>query len=392
MHIDVVTTYFYPVTAGIETNILETYAVLAQLGWSITIHTTASTLDEKNILPSQEVIRGMQVIRYREHLFGFSPILDYTTTGMICLHNFNIFPHLTILVIAFCHRLIKSRHYGIFLTPHGGFTPEWPLFPWLTRSIKRLYHQTVGRLLIGSVVDGIRAISKWENQELIKFGLRPSKIILIENGLDPVAKLNHSKLASSKIKGLTQRLGNYIIAIGRISPIKNYETIVKAISLINSNINLVIIGPTQDLSYQDTLIEQAHDLNISNRVHFLGVVRGSDKYYLIQKSKVFIHMARWESFCNVVYEAMCLGKTCIVANNTALSSLVDHRVTGIVTPTYDSDKLAETIKLFTNNTKASLRKVILNNLRAKKFPIWEETAIKMDNTYRSILERYEKNN
>lgn len=392
MHIDVITKYFYPVTAGIETNILETYAVLAQSGWSITIHTTSSTLDEKNILPGREVIRGIQVIRYPEHLFGFSPILDYVGSDMICLHNFNIFPHLTILVKALYHRLIKSKRYGIFLTPHGGFTPEWTMFTPTSRFVKHLYHQTIGLFLLNHVVDGIRAISKWERDELTKFGVHPANIKLIENGLDPVAKLDHAKLSTPKITKLIHQLGKYIIAIGRISPIKNYETIIRAISKIDQEINLVILGPVQDQSYQNSLIKLAHDLGVGKRLHFLGVIKGSDKYYLIQKSLALVHMAQWESFCNVVYEAMSLGKTCIVADNTALSSLVDHRITGIVTPTYNSDKLAKAIKQFTSNTKTSLRKVILTNLRVKNFPIWNETAMKMDTTYRSIVERYEKNN
>ena len=36
----VITRYFYPVAAGIETNILETYSILASRGWDITIHTS----------------------------------------------------------------------------------------------------------------------------------------------------------------------------------------------------------------------------------------------------------------------------------------------------------------------------------------------------------------
>ena len=36
-HIDVITKYFVPVVAGIETNILETYSVLVQKGWKVLI-------------------------------------------------------------------------------------------------------------------------------------------------------------------------------------------------------------------------------------------------------------------------------------------------------------------------------------------------------------------
>ena len=38
--IHVITKYFYPVAAGIETNILETYSVLVKKGWDVTVHTS----------------------------------------------------------------------------------------------------------------------------------------------------------------------------------------------------------------------------------------------------------------------------------------------------------------------------------------------------------------
>ena len=37
--IDIVVKYFYPVTAGIETNIMETYRFLVENGWDVTLHT-----------------------------------------------------------------------------------------------------------------------------------------------------------------------------------------------------------------------------------------------------------------------------------------------------------------------------------------------------------------
>src|SRR5436305_1512737 len=44
----VIVKYFYPVTAGIETNTLETYSVLAEKGWNVTVHTSTDTPVEKN--------------------------------------------------------------------------------------------------------------------------------------------------------------------------------------------------------------------------------------------------------------------------------------------------------------------------------------------------------
>ncbi len=390
-HIDVITKYFYPVTAGIESNIIETYSVLAKMGWSVTVHTTKSTLNEVNILRSNEMNRGIKIMRYPSHYFGFTPIIDYRKTNLICLHNFDIFPHLFILLRATFHQLTSTKSYGIFLTPHGGFTPEWPTFSLLSRVLKWLYHSTFGLIMINQMTDGVRAISNWEKQALAKVCIKSRKIVLIENGLDPSARLPHSSLVSPKIKHLTHDLKTYIISIGRIAPIKNYETIIKAISLIPSKLKLVIIGPVQNEKYRASLEHLARKLSVSDRVIFLGVIRGSDKYYLVTQALLFIHMAKWESFCNVVYEAMSLGKICVVADNTALSSLIKNNKTGISTPTFDSVKLAHILTSIHKGKSTKIIKIIQTNLHTMHFPSWTETAKAMHYTYLQIVQSYAKN-
>ena len=137
--IDVVVKYFFPVIAGIETNVLETYSVLAKKGWEVTIHTSKDIYKKKNVLSSEEVIRGLRVRRYPFSGFGFFPDIDWRNADLVCLHNFDIFPHLRIFIHSLVLKIIKKKKFALVLTPHGGFSLDtvWSIFPWWKRIIKR---------------------------------------------------------------------------------------------------------------------------------------------------------------------------------------------------------------------------------------------------------------
>lgn len=387
-NINVITTFFYPVAAGIETNILETYSELVKNGWNITVHTTKNTLTEQNTLSSYEVVRGIKVYRYHKSLLGFVPHIDYQNTSLISLHNFNIFPHLYIYMNSLIHKITMRKNYGIFVVPHGGYTPEWPIFNPLTIFLKQTYHKTIGRFMLNYLSDGIRVISVWEQNELIKVGINPSKITLIPNGLDKEALQNHEKYAISKIKKLAKHWGKYILSMGRVAVIKNYETSIRALAESSTKFKLVIVGPVQSNVYLQELRQLASDLGVGQRVIFAGVMRGSDKYYLVNHATAFLHMAKWESFCNVVYEAMSQHKLCIVADNTALTSLVDNQRTGLTTSTLDDSKLGNLLSQLESGSLDGVISKIGKNLERKDFPTWEITAIEMEKIFNRIIKQY----
>jgi len=384
-HLDVISKYFYPVSAGIETNILETYSQLANLGWTVTVHTTTDTLHQPNCLSESDEVRGIKIRRYHQSFGGFLPKLRFDESSLICLHNFNIWPHSLIYLIIWFRKIIGLKSSKIFLTPHGGFTPEWPTFSFISRILKGFYHHSFGIWFINSQTNFVRAISKWEQTELIRSGVTPEKIILIQNGLDKAALLNHQKLASLDIKLQIKNLGRYFVAVGRLAEIKNYETMIKAISLIKKSPKLVIIGPQQDEAYLAGLKKLAEKLNVAEKIKFIGPLKGSDKYLMVKQAICQIHMARWESFCNVVYEAKSLGQICLVANNTALASLISHNVDGILTETFDEVELSKKLSFMASNTALKLRTKIKNNLSQEAFPSWDVTAALMSQYYLRLV-------
>lgn len=379
--IEVITKYFYPVTAGIETNILETYSVLAKKGWDITIHASRNTYLEKNSLSEKEKIRGLTVRRYtfESEIKGYMPDIDWENTGVVALHNFNV-SHLRILIKIFLLKLQGRKKFKLIITPHGGFNPEWRVFNFPTRILKFAYQYTIGNWLANFTSDGFRAVSVWEKEEMIKKGINPGKIEIISNGLEDEAFMNVEKLASVRVRRVVKQYGKYIIQIGRIYPIKNYETVIKALPLIPKDVNYLIIGPEEkSLQYKEKLLKLAIQLDVADRVKFLGVIRGVDKYYLIRHAKAMVHMAIWESFCNVVHEAMSQGTVCIVANNTALPLLIKNRKNGYLVDTKDYKTLAKTIsRVLSDKYKKEIKNIKINEINFVKDNTWVKTAHKLE--------------
>jgi glycosyltransferase involved in cell wall biosynthesis len=382
--INVVVKYFYPVSAGIELNSLEVYSNLAKMGWDVTIHTTRDTLNEKGILKSREKYKGLTIIRHKTLGFYLLSNAYFTKSNIICLHNFNVLPHFTILLISAIYKLLGIKKYKLFLIPHGGYTPEWSIFSKVTAYFKSNYHFKIGKFLINYAVDKIRAVSEWESKEIIKFGINKNKIRVIQNGLEEFAYLSSIKVNKELVKQV-KKYGKYVIQIGRIFPIKNIETSIKSMSLVRSDINLVIIGPIADSDYYLKLKLLITQNKLENRVFFVGVHSGRDKYYLIKNSIMMVHMAIWESFCNVVNEAMSQGRVCIVANNTALKYLVKENINGYRIGTHNYKELAEKINtVSTDLNKPYIKKIQKNNYNLSRSFSWVEVSKYVEQMFLSI--------
>lgn len=380
-HIDVIVKYFYPVAGGIENNIMQTYTVLqSDFGFDVTIHTTANTYTEKNSLPHEEVIQTLRVKRYPSGSFGFKPKIDWASTTVVALHNFDVFFIRYMLRVLFL-KITGRKKFAFILTPHGGFNPEWSMFSWFQGMIKKVYTYTIGAWLINWTVDAVRAVSEWEKGEEIKY-ITPAKVHMIDNGLEDEAYLDVEKHVSEQMRKKVNDLGDYIIQVGRVYPIKNFETAISCLQFIPKNIKLVIVGQLQDKVYEKNLTDLIQKLNLRDRVVFLGVVRGVDKYYLLRHARLMVHMALWESGCNVVREGMSQGLPCIVSNVYGLPGLVKDGVHGFCLPVHSYIAVAEKIVwILDPKNNLAVQAMRQANILFGQGQSWKEVARKMNNLY-----------
>lgn len=384
--VHVVVKYFFPVPAGIETNILETYSVLSKKGWRVVVHTSKDTLTKHSVLSGTETIRGISIVRYPWVWYGFWPKFS-GEMNLLALHNCNIVPHIPLLGLILIKRLLRQQVPKVIVTPHGGFTPEWKTFPLMVRVCKLMIHKTLYAFLLNTAADSIRAVSKWEKEEMISYGIRPSLITVISNGIENMAFENPDQSVSRTWKARVTRLGKYLIQMGRIHPIKNFETTIRALPSLPTDINFVIAGPIGDERYKQNLIDLARDLGVSQRVKFVGIVRGAEKFYLLKQALAMVHMALWESYCNVVHEGMSQGLVCVVANNTALPLLIKEGVNGYCVETRDAEALATTLQRVLDPKAAKMMKAISKrNLSEVRTHSWDGVANRLNILYTEMTQ------
>lgn len=358
--IQVVTRYFYPVRAGIESHILEISKRLVDRGWDVEIHTSKDTLEEKNTLEDKEELQGIKIRRYSSFPLRFIPKLNYEKP--IYLNNFNVFPHFSIFLLVLLSKFL-GKDTCIFLAPHGGFTPWWEEFTLPKRLLKRTYHKTLGRFFINKLVKKVIAVSESEKAQLTKRGILEDMILIVPNGVEDLAFR-----AFKHKKGFILKHKPYILTICRIAKEKNIETVIKALSHLKEKLNFLILGDVQNENYYQYLRTLVKELNLDSRVFFLGFMSGKKKYQYIDGSEAFVLISWKETDPIAVKEAKARGKLIIVSNRGNLPYLVEDGINGfVVEPKEES-------------VKRALEKVI--NLETRKKVIMGNTNLKNAKKYR----------
>lgn len=145
--------------------------------------------------------------------------------------------------------------------------------------------------------------------------IKSSKIIELGHGID-IEKFriqrNWSNLNSRQIN---------ILSIGRISKIKDYETLIKAAKILKDRglaFKASIVGRpvmSYDFEYFKELRKMVDTLGLKNHIEFIGFVPYSRIADYYKKSDIFVNLAPRGGIDKVVLEAMASGSLVLVSNS-----------------------------------------------------------------------------
>ena len=133
------------------------------------------------------------------------------------------------------------------------------------------------------------------------------KSCYIPNGIDAVAKSE----ATDYIEKIGALKGEYVLGVGRITPEKGFEYLVKAVNNLDSVKQLVIAGAAD---HGDSYLNQLKALDVNNKVIFAGFVGGEDLRQLYSHAKLFVLSSENEGFPLVMLEAMNYGLPMVVSD------------------------------------------------------------------------------
>ncbi len=260
---------------------------------------------------------------------------------------------------------------GIFCHMNPEYTISvWPQAKLFNKKIVSWYaHKqiTLRLRLLEKMADKILTPSKES------FRLKSKKIKITGHGIDI------EKFKPSENKSQNDIFS--IISVGRISPTKNLETLIKAINvLVNKknikDINLKIIGEPglkNHETYFESLKEMVEKMNLQSYIKFIGSIPNKLIPEKLTVSDIFINLSNTGSVDKAILEAMS-SEVIPITSNVAFNNILKQE---LLTKQHNHEMLAQKIINIKNKSREdkeilqkNLRKIVtenhnLNNLVAK---------------------------
>ena len=210
---------------------------------------------------------------------------------------------------------------GVFIHMH----PVYAIAAWLPAKLykKKLVlwytHKSVDLKLrlAHFLVDEVLTASKES------FRLPSSKVKIIGHGID-LAKFTPSFISpypAKRDRGRKSRGGFKIVSVGRISPVKDYETLLKAMKSFKdqgiTDIDLEIygrVGLPEHQSYFDALVTFVHNADLEDIVKFQGELNYEYVDEVYQEADLFVNLSRTGSLDKSVLEAAACGTLVLTSN------------------------------------------------------------------------------
>ncbi|MDX2240851.1 MAG: glycosyltransferase [Leptolyngbyaceae cyanobacterium bins.302] len=186
--------------------------------------------------------------------------------------------------------------------------------------------------------------SKATQAAFVAAGGDAERTSVVYNGFQP----EHYQSSKDEIAKLRQELnleGCYAVGhFSRLSPWKGQHILLEALLACPREVVAVFVGDALfgETQYIETLQRKVQDLGLTDRVRFLGF--RSDIPQLMGACDLIAHTSTAaEPFGRVIVEAMFSDRPIVAAEAGGAVELIQHGVTGWLTPPGDVSKLADII-------------------------------------------------
>lgn len=174
---------------------------------------------------------------------------------------------------------------------------------------------------------------------------------------------------------------NYL-SVCFLTKIKAIDNLIHAFSLIHKKTPNAILNIGGDGEERDNLEKLVKDLNLENKVVFLGSLSRERVKLEMAKSSVFVLPSRYETFGVVLIEALALGKPVIATRCGGPESIIDDTV-GTLVAVDDIKQLSEAmLDSYINYDEYNpddIKKYCVNNFSE------EAVTSKLTEIYKSVL-------
>jgi N-acetyl-alpha-D-glucosaminyl L-malate synthase BshA len=187
--------------------------------------------------------------------------------------------------------------------------------------------------------DGVTCISNYLKEETVKdFGVtRGIEVIPNFVNCDEYAPIKDATVRAEARKRLAKPGEAILMHLSNFRPVKRVVDVVKVFAQVVREVpaQLVLVGDGPDRSAAEWL---AHDLQIHERVHFMGKQERVNE--LLPLADLMVMPSELESFGLAALEAMACKVPSIATRVGGVSELIDDGVTGLLYPVGNVEDMA----------------------------------------------------
>lgn len=357
----------HPMAGGAELATHQYARHLVSRGHQVTIFTSLA-----NSQSTTQTIDGVQIFRHGNwYTVYFWAVLTYLTK------------------FRFSTDIVIDQIHGLpFFTP---LFVRKPILTWI--------HEIAGVIWFKEYPWPIAVIGNWFEQYIFKLY---KHTFFLTDSLSTKKELNNCGLNEKQMTVIPLTINKppliktvksqspLLIYLGRLSPMKQIDWLIKSLSLIKvqiPNIKLYLLGSGKT-KYEKKLRQLINKLNLTDNIDIKGKVTESHKFKWLAKAWLHIHPSIKEGFGLTVLEAASQKTPTIGFNVPGLKDIIKNGVNGQIVPNQTPQSLAENILDLISRPKL-LKQLQENACRwSKTLPTWEEQTKKLEELLLKIETAY----
>ena len=275
----------------------------------------------------------------------------------------------------------RSHKIPFVLNTHGSLLGYKKYLPSKAHHLPYQIYDAATLKLSAKRADAIVVSSELEFDDAIEFGIPRRKLHIIPMGID-VENLGERIIPAQESSELK------ILFVGRLARVRRIELILQAVSQLAIPYSLTIVGgeeKTSSLSktgYLGELTKLAEDLQISEKVHFVGRKAPEELKAYYQNAEVFVYPSLYENFSQPILEAGAMALPIIATEVGVAREIVKDGDTGFLVP---GDPVAIRDRLL-QMTDPELRSSMGEAIRkvVQQHYSWDQVLQKYVDLYRSL--------
>lgn len=380
--------YFYPAWAygGPPRNVFGLCQELVKRGHDVTVYTTDAYDSRHRIKEKKETVDGIKIRRFPNisNYLAWNHRI-FLTPGMISevrdnIKNYDIV-HLNdyrTLQNLLVHHYARKNDIPYVLQARGS------LVNLITKQrLKTIFDNVGGKNLLRDASQLI-ALAPVEVEDYKNLGVSTDKIDVVPNGIDLAQFENLPRRGSFKQKHNLTDKNQVVLFLGRIHKRKGIDLLISAFAGLTKEFNnarLVIAGP--DDGYLPVLKKLTKDLELEDRIIFVGPLFGEEKIAAYVDADVFALTSSAEAFGVTILEAMACGTPVVVSDDCGIADVVKNKA-GLVVP---NEKEPIRQALYTLLADAKMRQQFGQAGRALIWQnySWSNIAKQMEQVYQKAL-------